>query len=253
MQILISPAKTMNTVSSQSIPPGTLPLFTNEAKEIALHMAQYSVDELERILKISSKLAVQTYKRFQTFHSDESPSLQALLAYTGMVFKHIAPADFTQEDFLYAQVHLRIASPFYGWVCPLDMIKAYRLEYDVRLPELGNQTMSAYWHPQLTIPFIEDVRRSGGMLVNLASMDIQSSFDWERMDREVRMITPEFKMWKKGKLDTVTIYAKMARGEMVRFILKNRLEDPEELKGFSWENFAFQPELSDEKRYVFIC
>ena len=67
-------------------------------------MAQYSVEELERLLKISPKLALETFKRFETFHSDEAPSLQALLAYTGMVFKHIAPADFSDEDFLYAHV-----------------------------------------------------------------------------------------------------------------------------------------------------
>lgn len=253
MQIIISPAKTINTKSSQKALAKSTPQFVNEAKEIALHMAQYSVEELERLLKISPKLALETFKRFEAFHSHEAHSLQALLAYTGMVFKHIAPADFSDEDFLYAHEHLRIASPFYGVVRPLDMIKAYRMEYDVKLPELGGMTMADYWKPKLTQSFIEDVKKSGGVLINLASMDIQSSFDWKLLEKEVRVITPEFKMWKKGKLDTVTIYAKMARGEMTRFILKNRIENPEELMAFTWEGFTFAPEHSADNRMVFIC
>ena len=253
MQIIISPAKTINTKSSQKAPVKSIPKFADEAKEIALHMAQYSVEELERLLKISPKLALETFKRFETFHSDEAPYLQALLAYTGMVFKHIAPADFSDEDFLYAHEHLCIASPFYGLVRPLDMIKAYRMEYDVKLPELGNVSMTDFWKPILTQPFIEEVKKSGGVLVNLASMDIQPSFDWKRVEKEVQVITPEFKMWKKGKLDTVTIYAKMARGEMARFILKNRIEEPEALKAFAWEGFRFDIERSVDDKLVFIC
>jgi len=253
MQIIISPAKTINTKSSgKTLAKSTLQ-FANEAKEIALYMAQYSVEDLERLLKISPKLALETFKRFEAFHSDEAPSLQAILAYTGMVYKHIAPADFSDEDFLYAHEHLRIASPFYGVVRPLDVIKAYRMEYDVKLPELGRITMSDYWKPKLTRSFVKDVKKNGGVLINLASMDIQSSFNWKLLEQEVRVITPEFKMWKKGKLDTVTIYAKMARGEMTRFILKNRIENPEELKVFDWEGFTFNSELSEENRYVFIC
>ena len=82
MQIIISPAKTINTKSSQKAPAKSIPQFADEAKEIALHMAQYSVEELERLLEISPKLALETFKRFETFHSDEAPYLQALLAYT---------------------------------------------------------------------------------------------------------------------------------------------------------------------------
>lgn len=251
MQILISPAKTIHTRFSKQAPAGTKPLFADEAARIALYMAGYSIDQLGRLLKISPKLAMETYKRFEAFHADETPALPALLAYTGMVFQHIAPSDFTEDDFLYAQEHLRIATPFYGWVRPLDKIKAYRMEYDVKLPELGGGTMSDFWRSRLAPPFIEEIRKSGGVLVNLASMDVQPSFDWKTMEKEITVITPEFKMWKKGKLETVTIYAKMARGEMTRFILKNRIDESEDLKGFSWEGFSFNAELSDERRLVF--
>ena len=39
--------------------------------------------------------------------------------------------------------------------------------------------------------------------------------------------------------------------EMTRFILKDRIENPEDLKSFSWEGFEFNESLSNEKKFVF--
>ena len=81
--------------------------------------------------------------------------------------------------------------------------------------------------------------------------EMKSLFDWKRVEREVRVVTPEFQVWKNGKLASIVIYIKMSRGEMTRFILKNRIENPEDLKSFSWEGFEFNESLSDEKKFVF--
>jgi len=250
MLILLSPAKTMDVFSTIEAPKGTQPQFATEAAEIVMQMLPYSVDELESILGVSSKLAVQNYRRYQDFHSKDALPLQALLAYTGTVFKHIAPNDFSTDDFVYAQQHLRIVSSVYGLVRPLDNIKAYRMEYNVKLPGLS-KGLYDYWRPKLTLPLIREVKKSGGVLINLASLDVQDAFYWQKLENKIMLITPEFKEWRNGKLETVRTYAKMARGEMVRFILKNRIEHHEELKNFSWEGFTFRPELSDKNRYVF--
>lgn len=81
--------------------------------------------------------------------------MPAVCAYTGAVFKRILPKDFSAEDFRYAQEHLRITSFLYGLLRPLDGIKPYRLEGDVRLPEKGGISMFDYWKPLLTDYFIE--------------------------------------------------------------------------------------------------
>ena len=112
--------------------------------------------------------------------------------------------------------------------------------------------MFSYWRSRLTDTFIQDIKQAGGILCNLASDEMKSLFDWKRVEKEVRVVTPEFHVWKNGKLATVVIYTKMSRGEMTRFILKNRIENPEDLKGFSWEGFEFDEALSDERRFVFI-
>ena len=211
MLVLLSCAKTMSAVSKVKVPLTTSPRFQKEAAEIALQMSQFSVDELERLLRVNAKIAVENYKRYQAFHAEATPELPALLAYTGIVFKRLNPKDFSAEDFGYAQEHLR-----------------------------------------LTDTFIEDIRSAGGILCNLASDEMKSLFDWKRVESEVRVVTPEFHVWKNGKLATIVVYTKMSRGEMTRFILKNKIGNPEELKGFSWEGFEFDESLSDERKLVFI-
>lgn len=251
MLILLSCAKTMTASSKINIPEGSIPLFANDAADIALQMSQFPVDELERVLRINSKIAVQNYQRYQQFHSEDNSPLQALLAYTGIVFKRLNPKDFSSDDFNYAQEHLRLTSFCYGLLHPLDLIKNYRMEGDIRLPEMGGITLFDYWKPILTDVFIAEIKKQGGVLVNLASGEMKQLFDWKKVEQEVKVITPEFQIDKGGELKTIVIYTKMARGEMTRFILKNRIEDPEELKGFTYDGFTFRPELSNESNYLF--
>ena len=247
MLIILTSAKTMTGTSKIKAPAGTMPRFAQEANEIALNMAQFSTDDLKKILKLNPKLALENYNRFQEFHTAEVHSLQALLAYTGVVFKNINPKDFTEDDFLYANDHLRIASICYGLLRPLDLIKPYRMEYEVKLPELGEGNMYNYWRPRQTELLIDEVKKSDNILINLASQEIQGAYDWKKVGSTVRIITPEFKVWKDGKAQTIVIYMKMARGQMTRYILKNRITDPEALKNFSWEGFTYDESLSNEK------
>jgi cytoplasmic iron level regulating protein YaaA (DUF328/UPF0246 family) len=251
MLILISPAKTMSATSRINAPASTLPRFNEEAQEIALNMAQYSSGELSEMLNINSKMAAENYLRFQNFLSAEPPALQALLAYTGIVFKNINPSDFTLENFESAQKQLRIVSFMYGLLRPLDLIKPYRIEFDVKLPELGDGNMSDYWQNKLTSTLIDDINVAGKILVNLASVEIQSAFIWKKIEKSVRIITPEFKIWKNGKLQTIVIYTKMARGQMSRFIIKNEISNPEDLKAFEWEGFSYNHSLSQGNSWIF--
>ena len=245
MLTFISCAKTMTARSNVRVPFTTVPPFETAAKEHALNLSQFSTQKLEKLLRINSKLAATNYLRYQDFCSDETPALPALLSYTGMVFKRINPKDFSQE-------HLLITSFLYGLLRPLDAIKNYRLEGDVKLPELGGMSFFDYWKPRLTDYFIEAIREQGGILINLASGEMKDLFDWEKVNREVQVITPEFHTWKNGKLATVVVYAKMCRGEMTRYILKNRIEQPEELKKFEWEGFRFSGTDDSGKHWNFV-
>ena len=233
----------MTARSKTPYPETTTPHFLKEARENALYMTQFTAEELAQMLKVNPKLAAENYLRYHEFLSPETPALPALLAYTGIVFKRIHPADFTAEDFRYAQQHLLITSFLYGLLRPLDSIQNYRLEGNVRLPEHERKTMFEYWRPLLTDYFIDAIRQQGEM---------KDLFDWEKVCREVQVVTPEFYTLKNGKPTTVVIYAKMCRGEMTRFILKNRITHPEQLKEFEWEGFSYCKTSSNKNTFRFI-
>ena len=153
--------------SALRVPEMTVPRFADEALRHALDLAQYSVSELEGLLRVNVKIAAENYIRYQNFCSEDNGPIPAIGAYTGAVFKRIAPKDFTPDDFLFAQEHLRITSFLYGLLRPLDGIRPYRLEGDVHLPEAGGISMFDYWKPLLTDVFVEDVKREGGVLLTI--------------------------------------------------------------------------------------
>ena len=252
MMTFISCAKTMTAHSKIQTPYVSIPRFEKEAGTNALYMAELSPGELGSLLHINSKLAAENSLRYRNFFSEDNRPLPALLSYTGIVFKRINPQDFTGEDFLFAQQHLFITSFLYGLLRPLDGIRNYRMEGEVRLPELDGMTLFDYWKPLLTDYFIDEIKKQGGTLVNLASGEMKDLFDWKKVCREVRVITPEFYVDKNGKRSTVVIYTKMCRGEMTRFILKRQIEKPEELKRFEWEGFAYDESLSTTDKPVFV-
>lgn len=253
MLTFISCAKTMTTKTKIQVALHTsIPTFEEIAKEHAIELASMSAEELGRLLHINPRLAAENVLRYGDFLSDTNPAFPALLSYTGMVFKRINAADFTTEEFDYAQQHLLITSFLYGLLRPMDLIKNYRLEGNVKLGSGKGETMFNFWKPILTDFFIDAIKKQGGVLVNLASEEMKSLFDWKKVCSEVRVVTPEFYTLKNGKLAAVTVYAKMCRGEMTRFILKKRIEQPEDLKTFEWEGFAFDKERSSENDFFFV-
>lgn len=251
MLTFISCAKTMALRCSAAVPEMSVPEFEAEAVRNALEMSQYSSADLERLLRVNAKIAAENRLRFHDFCSEDNRPMPAIGAYTGMVYKRISPKDFTEDDFYYAQKHLRITSFLYGLLRPLDGIKPYRLEGDARLPEKGGISLFEYWKPLLTDCFISEIKAQGSVLVNLASGEMKELFDWKRVEAEVRVITPDFRVWKEGQLKTIVIYAKMCRGEMARFIIKNRIDRPEDLKAFSWEGFMLDETRSGDDHWRF--
>lgn len=251
MLTFISCAKTMVLRCSVVVPEISVPKFETEAVRNALEMSQYSLTELEQLLRVNAKIAAENRLRFHDFCSEDNRPMPAIGAYTGMVYKRIFPKDFTEDDFYYAQEHLRITSFLYGLLRPLDGIKPYRLEGDLRLPEKGGISLFEYWKPLLTDYFISEIKSQGNVLVNLASGEMKELFDWKRVEAEVQVITPDFQVWKEGRLKTIVIYAKMCRGEMARFIIKNRIDRPEDLKAFSWEGFTLDETHSGDGHWRF--
>ena len=237
----------MADTSTTKVPFTTQPFYQKEASRMVLQLTELSTEGIESLLHVNQEIALENQLRYHRFHDEESNELPAILAYTGIVFKRLGTDSFTQNDFLYAQQHLYITSFLYGLLRPLDNIRNYRLEGNVTLPDNDGLTVFDYWKKRLTDQFISSIHADDGILVNLASEEMKKLFDWKRICKEVQVITPEFRIYKNGKMKNIVIYTKMCRGEMTRYILKNRLSQPEELNSFTWEGFHW-----DEDKKLFI-
>lgn len=251
MQIILSPAKQikidLNEKVSSRIPP-----FIKEAERIHQVLKTYSERELGTLYKMSSKLAQDTYQGILDWNSDflNKSMGQALLSYRGAVFQKLGAENFSESELSFADQHLNILSAFYGVLAPLDLIKPYRLDMKVKL-KLDGGNLYKYWQKPVT-QFLRqrlETDRESPFLINLASDEFFKMIDLKSLNFSVLSIT--FKE-KKGELyKVVGMSSKQARGWMVRFILKNKITEPEEIKTFSEQGYQFNKALSSDKDWVF--
>lgn len=224
--------------------PLSSPEYEEEADFLANKLREYSPWQLESLMKCNSELAMRAFGWYQDFkRAERNP---AVLLYSGMAYTHLGAAGFSEEELGYADGHLRLCSALYGLLRPRDGIKPHRLE--MRCPiEADGKGLYEFWGDKL----YRSLFREGEPVVSLTSAEYSKAVDpWLRPgDPWVRCA---FYQQRRGKRRCLATSAKAARGRMARFIIKNRLVKPEQLKGFCWEGYRFLPELSGEREYVFL-
>ena len=245
MQIILASAKIMND-RLRSVPDIRLstPRFLNEAEAFARDMAQYSAETTAEMMGCSQQIAAQNKLRFIQFF-DEKPKLPAILAYHGQAYKHLKAETLTVDDLIYSQEKLWITSFLYGLLRPLDGILPYRMEGNIELPSGEGMNLFGFWKKRLTDMLIDSVKADDGILIHLATEEYQHLFDWQRVRREVRIIQPLFYVRKGNDLKIQAVWAKTCRGAMTRFIIENRITNPEDLNAFNYEGFEYEPSLGE--------
>lgn len=219
MQILLACAKIMNAQTDTQVPCTSRPRFEAEAERFALEVSQWDMEEVRSTLNCSPQLATENLLRYQSFR-EEDEKMPAILTYFGQAYKHLKAAEFSADDFRFAQEHLFITSFLYGLLRPLDRIHPYRMEGKVKLEATEERTMFDFWKPRLTEELIRAVQSDDGVLVHLATKEMEHLFDWKRVKKEVHVIQPTFYIEKNGRMVSPAMYAKSCRGAMTREIIK---------------------------------
>jgi hypothetical protein len=251
MLILLSPAKTLDFESSVTTEMASEPHFTAEPLRLSKKLRSFSRKKLGELMSISPELAALNVERFQQWTPEPEPETtrQAILAFSGEVFRGLKAQDMNEADLAYAQDHLRILSGFYGLLRPLDLIQAYRLEMGTRLQYYSYKNLYEFWGDKITRRINEELDGSE-VVVNLASNEYFKAVNTKKL--KARVITPIFKDFSNGEYRILMTYAKNARGAMANFIIRHRISDPEHLKGFDGNGYTFAAEQSDENNLVFI-
>jgi hypothetical protein len=252
MLIVVSPAKTLDYESPLATDLSTQPDFIADSEELIHACRKLTPLDISSLMKVSDKIASLNAIRFEEwspiFTSDNSR--QALFAFKGDVYTGLDAASFSDDDFDYAQRHLRMLSGLYGLLKPLDLMQPYRLEMGTKLANDRGTNLYQFWGNKITEKLNVAIEEQGDKtLINLASNEYFKAVKPALLNADV--ITPIFKDCKNGQYKIISFYAKKARGLMARFIIENRIATIEELKRFTVDAYYFVPAESSEKELMF--
>ena len=252
MKILISPAKRMCT-HTEFPQPKSIPTLLDYSKKLLEYIQTLSYQELKDLLRCNESLVRENYIRFRSMILDENllyTGNSALVSYDGIQYKYMAPHVFEDRYFDYVQTHLRILSGFYGILKPLDAVLPYRLEMQAKLQTDFCNNLYDFWKDSLYRELIRD-EVNKVVIVNLASVEYSKTITpW--LSSADQFVSCVFGQLESGKIKEKGVYVKMARGEMVRFMAENNIENITELSRFDRLGFSYAENLSSDTVFVFL-
>jgi hypothetical protein len=251
MLSIISPAKSQDFDSPIPYPLATECRYIKEAKQLVSILKKHTAEDISALMKVSEKIAELNRGRYAHWKTPfpKDMARAAIFAFTGEVYNGLKAYNWSQADLKQSQKQLRILSGLYGILKPTDLILPYRLEMGTKLANKKGKDLYAFWGEALTKQLRMDLEESGSQtLVNLASKEYFSSIQLEVFEN---VITPNFKDKKNGQFKIIGVYAKKARGCMARYILENKITNPDDLKDFSTDGYTFASKLSSTKDWVF--
>lgn len=253
MLMVISPAKTLDYSTAPVTARHTLPEHLEHSAELIAQLRELTPAQIAELMHLSDKLAGLNAARYAEWSPEFTPAnaKQALLAFKGDVYTGLDAESFDEDDFDFAQRHLRMLSGLYGVLRPLDLMQPYRLEMGTKLANARGKDLYAFWGERIS-GWLNEVLAAQGddILLNLASNEYFGAV--KRKALQARVIDTEFKDLKNGQYKIISFYAKKARGLMARYVIQNRLRDPEALKGFDLDGYYYAEQQSTPDRLVFL-
>ena len=252
MLLVLSPAKSLDFDTPPGTDKFTQPDYLPQSQLLVKQLKDFSPAKLASLMKISDKLATLNVARYGSWETPftQDNAKQALLSFTGDVYRGLDANSFDADHLDYAQDHVRILSGLYGILKPLDLMQPYRLEMGTKLVTEHGKNLYEFWGSQLHDAISGELSgQDEPVLINLASKEYFTALKLESLP--FRVITPVFKDWKNGQYKFINFFAKYARGLMTRYAINNKIQTVEDLKGFDYEDYQFAADLSSENEWVF--
>ena len=245
MRLIISPAKKMN-VAPDVLEYQGYPEFLEDTDILRRYMSGLSYGDAKALWKCNDAIAEQNFERFRDMDLRRNLTA-AIMAYEGIQYQYMAPTVMDSDSLDYVQEHLRILSGFYGILKPLDGVVPYRLEMQAKANVDGHKNLYSFWGKRLA----ETLFSETDTIINLASKEYSKCVS-SYLIPGITFITCVFGEYVNGKVVEKGTYAKMARGEMVRYLAEQKAETPEVMKQFDRLGYVYDADASDEKTYVFV-
>ncbi|PPK82349.1 hypothetical protein BXY41_10235 [Lacrimispora xylanisolvens] len=245
MKIIISPAKKMN-VDTDSMATTGLPVLLDQTRILWEGIKKLSYDEAKKLWGCNDKLAGLNYRRFAEMNLEKNIT-PAVLAYEGLQYQRMAPLIMTRQALDYLGDHLRILSGFYGILSPFDGVVPYRLEMQARMAVAGSRDLYGFWDNRI----YKELAGEEHIIINLASKEYSQAVK-PYLSSADTFVTCIFGELAHGKIKQKGTLAKMARGEMVRYMAENNVTEVRQLKKFNALGYRYIEELSTETEMTFV-
>ena len=242
MKIIFSPSKEMreeNIFENKKI-EFTESKFKAKTNILINTLKQKSIDEIKNIMKLKGELLNKTYKDIQDY--DKLKSIPTISMYYGVSFKELELEDYSEKSLKYLKNNLLILSALYGISMPFDLLKKYRLDMTMSIMDKG---LYSFWKKDVT-DYISNILNKDEILLNLASDEFSKV-----IDNKIPMINIDFREEKDGVYKSVSTYSKKARGKFLNYLIKNQINNLEDIKKVELDKYSLNKDLSDEKNFIF--
>ncbi|NML70087.1 peroxide stress protein YaaA [Chryseobacterium sp. RP-3-3] len=250
MKIITSPAKLMNVENSTDLLRSTTPKFIEEATLLQSYLKHKSPKYLSELMEISPKLADENWERNQRWKDKPTAkeSAPAMFAFTGEVYRGLDAKTLDKNAVDYLQKNYRMLSGLYGLLKPSDKVMLYRLEMGRSFQFDQYKNLYEFWREKITEQLNSEMKK-GEILLHLASNEYGKVIDRKKLNHKV--IDFEFYELKEGKLKTIVVYTKHARGLVVRFCAETNAKTLNDVKAFNYEGYLIDEEKSTDSKLVF--
>lgn len=252
MLLLLSPAKSLDYETPLPPLPHSAPLFVPQSQALIGLLREYSPQQLAERMSISDKLAALNVARYLAWSpkATQKNARQAVLAFNGDVYEGLNAHSLGADDLAWAQEHVCILSGLYGVLRPLDLMQPYRLEMGTALANPQGKNLYAFWGRQIA-DYLNTRLQSdiAPVVINLASQEYFKAVDTRAL--KARVVECVFQEYKNGQYKIISFNAKRARGLMARYATTHRLVQPEQLRAFDTDGYAWDAAESTAERYVF--
>ena len=243
MKIIFSPSKEMreeNIFENKKI-EFTEPKFKDKTNLLIGILKEKSLSEIENIMKLKGELLNKTYKDIQDY--DKLKSIPAISMYYGVSFKELNLEDYSEKSLKYLKNNLLILSALYGVSLAFDLLKKYRLDMTMSIIDKG---LYNFWKKDIN-DYISNILSKDEVLLNLASGEFSKMID----SKKISIINIDFKEEKDGIYKSVSTYSKKARGQFLNYLVKNQIDNLEDIKKIKLDGYSLNNTLSDEKNFIF--
>ena len=243
MKIIFSPSKEMreeNIFKNKKI-EFTESKFKDKTNILIDILKEKLISEIENIMKLKGELLNKTYKDIQDY--DKLKSIPAISMYYGVSFKELNLEDYSEKSLKYLKNNLLILSALYGVSLAFDLLKKYRLDMTMSIIDKG---LYNFWKKDIN-DYISNILSKDEILLNLASGEFSKMID----SKKISIINVDFKEERDGAYKSVSTYSKKARGQFLNYLVKNEIDNLEDIKKIKLDGYSLNNTLSDEKNFIF--